>query len=500
VAPDARRLAGRAISTASQVVRHLPGPSGAMGTYFSTQDRLWRVPQACDWERDVLRLLARADRDLARGRIDAALSWFDKALRLSYHPSLHADGHSPLSLDPEGFLRPLRNSETGRILLDGALDPSSVPVRPAPRARVDGEPVRLLVVAQENWTFIRPIVDALRARGEFEVRLLEVDELPAGERPEREAIIRGRYDLSTRGSRMPTPAELADGYEWADVVLVEWAHHILTWITLLDQAPRELLARVHRFEAYTPFPLLTDVERIDRLLYVAPPVHNLLMVLRPELATVEADLVGNMLSRGIGPEPDLECDRFRLVQVGWVREVKDVLFALDVIEVLHRHDSRFHLQLVGPGLPVHTSHDTAYQHRVRERIKGLGPEVVQVLGVRQDVPAIFADAGLVLSSSLHEGTHESVMEGLAAGRPAVIRDWPDTLPYGGASTLYPSRWVVPDIAAAVQRVLSLVGDDAVREDAYAEASAHARAWALEHRSAEVVLDRYREVLTPRGGR
>src|SRR5699024_1169463 len=92
---------------------------------------------------------------------------------------------------------------------------------------------------------------------------------------------------------------------------------------------------------------------------------------------------------------------------------------------------------------------------VRARLAELGPAAVEMLGRRDDVPALLADSGVILSSSRHEGTHESVMEGLAAGCPAVIRDWPDAAPYGGPATLYEADWVVADVEDAVQRVLDL---------------------------------------------
>src|SRR5699024_568400 len=138
-----------------------------------------------------------------------------------------------------------------------------------------------------------------------------------------------------------------------------------------------------------------------------------------------------------------------LVQVGWVREVKDVLFSLDVLERLRRHDDAYRLRLIGAGLPAAASRDTPYQRRVRTRLQQLGPAVVEQIGVREDVPALLAESGVILSSSRHEGTHESVMEALATGCPAVIRDWPDTVDYGGPGTLYEPDWVVADVDAAV---------------------------------------------------
>lgn len=459
-----------------------------MGVYFWSQHQIAEDPQGTSWREDVDVLLGRADAALMRGRVDAALRWFDKALRISYHGSLHQAGTSPLAADPDAFLRAARMSRTGRIMLPE--DPLALrePERPAPRER-GGGPARLLVIAQENWTFIRPLLDALTETLGVEVRTIDVDDLAPPGFADRDRILRARYDALQGGELLPTPPELVDGFEWADVVLVEWAHHVLTWVTLLDRAPRCLAVRLHRFEAFTPFPLFTDASRIDHLLYVSPPVRTMLCRIAPAFARVPSQQVGNLLVRGLGPEPGEDRDPHLLVQVGWLREIKDVMFSLDVLERLREHDDRYRLRLIGPGLPADPGADTPYQRRVRARLAAVSPGAVEILGRREDVPALLAEAGVVLSSSRHEGTHESIMEGMAAGCAAVVRDWPETAAYGGAATIYDPRWVVADQDAAVERIQQLADPAALRE-----ASRAARAFAVQHRDPEQVVARYAQGL------
>ena len=488
--PDLRRLLQTGLRRISRVTRHLPGTVGGMGIYFSAQEELPRRGRDYDWLRYRDELLSRADRALDAGRVDAALSWFDKALRLSYHPALHSAGGSPLVADPEHFLRPLRRSRTGAVLLSTEIPPSSRPPRPVARNRPEGSPVRLAVIAQENWTFIRPVLDALRATGRYEIREIEVEDLSGDEHPDREQVIRARHDLVTAGARIPTPARVADAYDWADVVLVEWGHHVLTWVSLLDRRPRLLVGRYHRFEVFTPFPLLHDHSVIDRLLHVSPPVRHLVDAVAPAAREVETRYVSNLLGRGLGELSEEPRNLRTLVQIGWNREIKDVLFSLEMLERLRRHDERFRLQLVGPGLPA-ASDENAYQRRVRARLASFDPQAVEMLGVRRDVPEILSSAGVVVSASNGEGTHESVMEGLATGCPAVIRDWPDALGYGGAASVYSADWVVSDVEEAVRRVLEL--QDPGRYEAETLA---ARRWAVEHRHPDRVIEGYEHALRP----
>lgn len=489
--PDLGRLLQSAIHAAAKAARHLPGSVGGMGVYFSAQDRLSAAGKEYDWRRDVRALLVRSDRALASGRIDAALNWFDKALRLSYHPALHNAGRSPLVADPDAFLAPLRASRMGAVLLEQSIPASSRLASPPPRDREGEEPLRLLVIAQENWTFVRPVLDALRGTGRYEIHEIEVDDLPAEERPQRDQILRARYDLVTTGARRRTPARIAAAYDWADVVFVEWGHHVLTWASLFDKRPRLLIGRYHRFEAFTPFPLVHDHAAIDRILHVSPPVRQLVEAAAPAAKQTQTHLVDNLLSRGLGDMSEKTRHRQTLVQVGWNREIKDVLFSLEMLERLRRHDECFRLQLVGSGLPSSPADDDMYQMRVRRRLASFDPQAVEILGVRPDVPDILASAGLVVSASNGEGTHESVAEGLATGCPPVIRDWPDARAYGGAASVYDTDWVVADVDGAVRRVLEL--QDPAR---YASESAAARRWAVEHRHPDRVIEGYEKALSP----
>lgn len=290
---------------------------------------------------------------------------------------------------------------------------------------------------------------------------------------------------------MLTPDRIATEFDWADIVLVEWGHHILTWVTLLDRAPRALMTRLHGSEAFTPFPLLSDYEVLDRVLYVSAPIRDLVAEMSPEFAAVDSRQVGNLLTRGLGAEPSGPREEHLLVQVGWAHEIKDVLFTLDVLESLRRYDRRFRLQLVGNRLPDRSNQDTEYQQQVRERLKRMA-DSVEILGHRSDVPEIFARAGFVISSSRREGTHESVMEGMAAGCVPVIRNWPDAAPFGGSRSLYGDRWVVDDVDQAVQSISTPLAQGRWDEESQA-----ARASAIALRSPRIVVETLEKALTSR---
>lgn len=489
--PTAPAIGMRALTGLTRLTRVLPGAAGDRGRYFTALQRL-EDGESRGWRAATARLLARSDAEAERGRDRDALAWYDKALRLAHHPTLHYTGEgSLLARDPAAFLAPFRASRVGGSLLDGDAPAADVP-RPSLRERDAGEPLRLLVIAQRNWTFVDPVLTGLEETGGVIVRRLEVDDLPLAERPTRERVLQAAHDRWTAGRRLPTPTAVHAGYDWADSVLVEWGHHVLTWVSLLDERPRLLSARLHRFEAYTPFPLLTDFAAVDRLLFVSPTVSRLLAQLAPRLADVGRVIdVDNQLARGLGPEPEGERDPYLLAMVGWTPPVKDADFALDLLQELRSRDERFRLLLIGPGLPSDPARDTAHASHLRERRSRFPATAIEELGVRRDVPELLTGAGWILSCSRVESVHEAVMEGLAAGCAPVVRDWPDAVPYGGARAIYPDPWVVPDVPAAAARIRAVLETGRLAEE-----SREARAWVVERRSPHRVIADYRRALEP----
>lgn len=82
-----------------------------------------------------------------------------------------------------------------------------------------------------------------------------------------------------------------------------------------------------------------------------------------------------------------------------------------------------------------------YLRRLEERIRDLGlMERVRITGWRRDVPRFLAAGDVYVQSSLWEGSPLAVVEGMAAGLPAVVTDSGGVLPDFRSET---QGWVVP---------------------------------------------------------
>lgn len=472
----ARRLPARAAGPVARA-RVLDGTAGDWAAYATAYRALTLGTVPADLQRTVARLLERADAHLLRARGDRALELFDRALQLSYHPSVHhGSSGSPLATDPDAFLAPYRASAMGRLMLT-SLDEER-PEHPGGR--------RVLIVSHGSWTFIDRVRAGLQADGDLEISVLDLSTLPPGQRPGHREAVHARFARSYGGSPLPVPPLLADALEGIDTVFVEWGTYAFAWLTLLDLPDVRVVARLHRFEAFTPYPQLADFAQVDEMLFVSPAVRGMVAEVSPRLVQAHrVRLVDNPHDYAPFTAQKVEGADRTLVQVGWAIPVKDALFTLDVLERLRAEDPSWRLLLVGAEPPADPpARERAFVERLRARLEGLG-DAVEVLGRRDDVPEVLHRAGFVISSSRHEGTHESVAEGAAAGCVPVVRDWPEAARWGGAATVYPTAWVVDDVEAAVARIREHA-DPVARGAAGAEAAQ----WVAEHRVQDKVLAPY----------
>lgn len=477
----------------------LPGRIGSVLAFASDQADLQagRVPAGLPGT--VERLLRAGDRALSRRDIDRAADLAAKAQILAFH-RLYVEQALPArtpDVDRE-HLAPFRRSTVGTLLFEAetvrrspsseerAVAESAGPVPTAPRRGMSG-PVRVLVVTVTNWTFIDRVIEASADRDDVEWERLDLAELGLRPTLREPTLTAARLRAALTGERLRTPPVLLRALERCDVVFVEWGHHALAYLSLLDGVGADfggvpLVARVHRQELDSSYFHLVDVPRVDRWFMIAPHIAERAQELAPRLEEDRIRLVHNVNDLGrFDARKTAQAGR-TLLHVGWSRPLKDPEFAFDVLERLLRHDPDWRLQLAGPG-PDPSSPDP-WSRRILERRRALGDAVVE-LGHREDMETVLRDTGFLVSTSLSEGSHESVAEGAAAACVPVVRDWPAVRAYGGAASVYPEVWVVNDVEEAVSRILAH-GDPEVRT----LAGATAREQILRQRDPDAILDEY----------
>lgn len=417
-----------------------------------------------------------ADAAHGQGRQRAAADLVDQALRLAYHPSAqYGPLGSPLMLHSRRFLAPLHNSAAARAML---FDVDSREPRPVSADRTEGSPKRVLILCHSSWTFIERVINDLENHTAIEFRTVDLSQLPLSQRPTHALAVRMRSAWNRKGGLQPVPAALDKDLRWADTVFVEWGTYPFAWFSFLDLSSYQVrvVARIHRFETLTPYPLLARSAAYDKIGFVSPPLRSFLATVSPRLHQAGGTRTLRNIHNLERFVPASEKQTFDLVQIGWSTPIKDVLFSLEVLRGLRALDARYTLTLVGPAFEhTVTPRTAAWARDVQAQIDEFG-DAVRILGYRSDVPDILARTGFLLSSSGNEGTHESVAEAAAAGCVPVVRNWPEIAPWGGAGMIYPEEWIIDDADGAVARIRSLAANDA-----FADEARKCRTWILAHR-------------------
>lgn len=447
-APEAARLLRR---TAPRV-RSVAARTDLVATAAQTAMANGEVPEGVSVAAGGL--LALADKELAAGRIAAAAPLVTRASDLLFHRSANFDDlRSPLAADPARWLAPWRASTAYKRLTARA--GRTVPAR-------SGPPRRLLFVTYHNWNFMGPLIDRYDRRPDVEVRRLDLADLPVGLLPLSPAQ---QVRLRLRGSADPTAAwaaALQEHLDWADTVWVEWCQRAAVLVAALDPARRRTIVRLHSFEAFTVFPHLLDLSRVDDLVFVGPQVRDFLRAVRPdaEQSTVCHVLPNAVELRGLR-RPKLPGASRTLALLGWANVAKDPLWAVEVLALLRGADPAWRLLLVGHE--VSDDSPPALRRYAGELDRRLAePDVVGAVertGHVTDVGRLLERVGVIVSSSVRESFHLGLVEGAASGAVPVVRDWPIYAAYGGARGLFPAEWVVGTAAEAAALIRVRCADD-----------------------------------------
>jgi glycosyltransferase involved in cell wall biosynthesis len=265
-----------------------------------------------------------------------------------------------------------------------------------------------------------------------------------------------------------------------DAVWCEWCCEQAVWWSHNKRPRQTLIVRLHRFEAFTPFPKRVNWSAVDHLIVVSDHFSR--------LATEEFGVPARIIrvlpqyvDTALFDRPKLTSADFTVGLVGInAFSHKRPDRAVDYIEQLSRRDPRFRLR-VRSRMPW--EYKWAWDDRPAERAEFIrlfrqclfDPMRERVVFDRagNDMPEWFRGVSVILSSSDSEGCHTSVAEGMASGAMPVCWNWP------GAASVYGAERVHGSVEAMVEATLSRV-DYMHSEQGRAELKAAASAFDISH--------------------
>ncbi|MDP6666525.1 MAG: glycosyltransferase [Dehalococcoidia bacterium] len=141
--------------------------------------------------------------------------------------------------------------------------------------------------------------------------------------------------------------------------------------------------------------------------------------------------------------------RHLVLYVGRLRPVKGIEYGIRAFASATAKHENMHLAMAGEGEQLGYLQDLATKLELGEK--------VTFLGVRNDLPDLFAAADSVLMPSLNEGFPRTAIEAMAAGKPVIataVGGTPEAIVDGKTGILVPPK----DIEAMVGALVELAGD------------------------------------------
>ena len=226
-----------------------------------------------------------------------------------------------------------------------------------------------------------------------------------------------------------------------DIYFVEWLNQNTIWALCHLPKNKRIIVRVHSYEAFSYFSAVIDFGRIECLIFISHAIKDAFVelwgwIIPPDIKIVVLDNIRNKERLGDNSKGllDSKVRRWSLGMVQYSDEVKDLQFALRVFESLRRRDARYTLHLAGK--PILDQENNSFKYIQKLKME-FGENSIIIHGYVTDIGSFYKSIGHILSTSMREGSHESIIEGLYFGCIPAIRNWPLLASYSGAKKAFP---------------------------------------------------------------
>jgi glycosyltransferase involved in cell wall biosynthesis len=244
----------------------------------------------------------------------------------------------------------------------------------------------------------------------------------------------------------------------ADIIFCEWALGNAVWYSENKKEGQQLIIRLHAQEMNLDFLNQIRWERVDRLVFICPENMENFLKRFPAMQS-RTVLIYNLIDCSALNLKKKSGANFNLGFIGTSPLSKAPHIALALFERLREFDDRYVLYLKGKHpweyawLWERPEERKYYESLYRQIENSRYNNSIVFDPYGPDMPEWFSKIGIILSTSHHEGSHQAVAEGMAAGSLPVIRNW------AGADKMYPPGFVVRNLTEATAMVQRWVHDD-----------------------------------------
>lgn len=247
--------------------------------------------------------------------------------------------------------------------------------------------------------------------------------------------------------------EITDAIDWADIVWFEWCNEVAIIGTRYQGArKKKVIIRLHSYEALSALPTQVTWQNVDRLIFVAPHIREILKETIPDIGEkAKTEIVYNGLDIDKIPFKEREPGD-NIAWVGYINYKKNPPMALQIMNKLVKINSRYKLHIAGVSQDMR--YDVYLKHMAKEM--GLSKNII-FHGWLQDMEPFWEDKNYLLHTSIHEGHSLAIMEAMARGIKPVIHN------FRGAAQLYPRCCLFDGVDYAVANIRGLYDSTVVDE-------------------------------------
>lgn len=240
-------------------------------------------------------------------------------------------------------------------------------------------------------------------------------------------------DYMVRKFIVKTEQDIHNAIDYGDIIFFEWANQsAIIGTNYKGIKGKKVIVRLHSYEIFTDFPKQIYWEVVDRLIFVAPHIRDILKESIPDIEEkVNSEVVFNGVDLDKIPFKERQTG-FNIAWVGYINYKKNPPMALQILkkltEGMYTADQRYVLHIAG------SYQDMRYKVYLEYMIKEMGlQDNVKFYGWVDNMEEFWKDKNYLLHTSIHEGHSYAIMEAMARGIKPIIHN------FRGARELY-SEW------------------------------------------------------------
>ncbi len=240
-----------------------------------------------------------------------------------------------------------------------------------------------------------------------------------------------------------TEEQMYELMQWSDISWFEWCTDLAV---IGSKGPKQCrnIIRLHRYEAYGPWPQQVNWQNVDTLITVGNSfVRDTLSRSVPGIENQTSIIT---IPNGVNLDKFMFTERPRGKNIAYlcnVRAVKNPAMVLQCMQKLHYFDPEYRLFFAGQF------QDLAIEQYVRYMVDTLGlRDVVFFDGWQEDVRSWLRDKSYIVSTSFIESQGMGILEAMTSGLKPVIHNFP------GAKEIFPSDYLFNIAEEFCDRILS----------------------------------------------